>query len=50
MDQQHHYNPHRRTDPTAADRSADIVLAAAVIAMGLLAGLIYDCRSPSCRP
>jgi uncharacterized membrane protein len=28
-------------EPTGADRNADIVLAAAVIAMGLLAGLIY---------
>ena len=28
-------------DPTGADRNADIVLGAAVIAMGLLAGLIY---------
>jgi uncharacterized membrane protein len=28
--------------PTGADRNADIVLAAAVIAMGLLAGLVYD--------
>ena len=28
-------------DPTGADRSADIVLGAAVIAMGLLAGLFY---------
>ena len=28
-------------DPTGADRNADIVLAAAVIAMGLLAGLFY---------
>jgi len=27
---------------TGADRNADIVLGAAVIAMGLLAGLIYD--------
>jgi hypothetical protein len=30
------------SDPTVADRSADLVLAAAVIAMGLLAGLVYD--------
>jgi uncharacterized membrane protein len=30
-----------RDDPTGADRNADIVLGAAVIAMGLLAGLIY---------
>ena len=29
-------------DPTGADRNADIVLGAAVIAMGLLAGLFYD--------
>ena len=29
-------------DPTSADRTAGIVLGAAVIAMGLLAGLIYD--------
>jgi uncharacterized membrane protein len=29
-------------DRTRADRNADIVLGAAVIAMGLLAGLIYD--------
>ena len=28
--------------PTGADRNADIVLGAAVIAMGLLAGLVYD--------
>jgi uncharacterized membrane protein len=28
-------------DPTGADRNADILLGAAVIAMGLLAGLIY---------
>jgi uncharacterized membrane protein len=28
-------------DPTSADRNADIVLAAAVIAMGLLAGLFF---------
>ena len=28
-------------DPTGADRKADIVLGAAVIAMGLLAGLFY---------
>ncbi len=28
--------------PTGADRTADLVLSAAVIAMGLLAGLIYD--------
>ena len=32
----------RLDDPTGADRNADIVLGAAVIAMGLLAGLIYD--------
>ena len=30
-----------RDDPTGTDRNADIVLGAAVIAMGLLAGLIY---------
>jgi uncharacterized membrane protein len=30
------------TRSTGADRSADIVLVAAVIAMGLLAGLVYD--------
>ena len=30
-----------RNDPTGADRNADIVLGAAVIAMGLLAGLFY---------
>ena len=36
------------TEP--ADRNADIVLGAAVIAMGLLAGLFYAPRSPSCRP
>jgi uncharacterized membrane protein len=29
-------------DPMGADRNADIVLGAAVIAMGLLAGLFYD--------
>ena len=29
-------------DPPGADRTADLVLAAAVVAMGLLAGLIYD--------
>jgi hypothetical protein len=28
-------------DPTGADRTADVVLGAAVIAMGLLAGLFY---------
>jgi hypothetical protein len=28
-------------DPTGADRHADIVLGAAVVAMGLLAGLFY---------
>ena len=32
----------RNKRSTGADRSTDIVLAAAVIAMGLLAGLIYD--------
>jgi uncharacterized membrane protein len=31
----------RANDPTVADRNADIVLLAAVIAMGLLAGLFY---------
>jgi uncharacterized membrane protein len=31
----------RQRDPTGADRKADIVLVAAVIAMGLLAGLYY---------
>ncbi len=31
----------QRNDPTGADRNADIVLGAAVIAMGLLAGLFY---------
>src|SRR5918999_3431340 len=41
-----HYAPkalENRTadDPTGADRKADIVLGAAVIAMGLLAGLFY---------
>ena len=30
------------TDPTGADRNAGIWLGAAVIAMGLLAGLVYD--------
>jgi hypothetical protein len=30
-------------DPTDADRHADIVMVAAVIAMGLLAGLFYAC-------
>ena len=33
--------PAKVDDPTGANRSADIVLAAAVIAMGLLAGLYY---------
>jgi hypothetical protein len=34
-------------DPTGADRNADIVLGAAVIAMGLLAGLFYAFGSDS---
>ena len=34
---------------TRADRNADIVLVAAVIAMGLLTGLFYAFDSPSCR-
>ena len=34
-------NPASVDDPTGAERNADIVLGAAVIAMGLLAGLIY---------
>jgi uncharacterized membrane protein len=31
----------QKDDPTGADRNADLVLGAAVIAMGLLAGLFY---------
>jgi uncharacterized membrane protein len=41
-DRQRRQNGATADDRTRADRSADIVLGAAVIAMGLLAGLIYD--------
>ena len=39
-----HAPEHRATvnDPPGAERTAELVLAAAVVAMGLLAGLIYD--------
>jgi hypothetical protein len=37
-------------DSTGADRSAGVVLGAAVFAMGLLAGSTSSRRSPSCRP
>ena len=33
--------PRKRSDPASADRAADVVLTAAVVAMGLLAGLFY---------
>ena len=41
-DRQRRQNRATVDDRRRADRNADIVLAAAVIAMGLLAGLIYD--------
>ena len=41
-DRQRRQNRATADDRTRADRNADIVLAAAVIAMGLLAGLVYD--------
>jgi uncharacterized membrane protein len=41
-DRQRRQNRATAGDRTRADRNADIVLGAAVIAMGLLAGLIYD--------